>query len=1044
MKKVAGRLTRKQYRQKPQALEDEDDDEDEIGTIRPKRRGVKRIRDDSDDEYEPETNEPNDVEDDNVSSGTSSKVPKLNDFKSPGASIKALSFKTPKDKMKTFQSTSSVKKGQSFLTPATSSDVKRQDRVQKFKEKNEQRYSWLENVQDAERRPVGHPDYDPRTLYIPDAARRKFTDFERQFWEIKANHWDTVVFFKKGKFYELYEKDADIGHQEFDLKLTDRVNMRMVGVPESHFSHWAAQFVAKGYKVAKVDQMETSIGKSLRERNEKSKKEKVIRRELQCILTKGTLVDSAFLTDDMSTFCMCIKEELDTDNAPPKFGVCFVDTSTAEIGLSSFTDDVDRTQLETLILQLKPKELVLEKGRVSQKTARILKNNLNNPQTNYLVPEKEFWDMSTTLDELSFGRYFQEEREQNEDDDMEVDDQNGSTRDSWPEVLQQMSEDSAGMSALGGLVSYLRTLKLDKDMLSARNFHAYDPVRHSGSLVLDGQTLLNLEVFENSTTGNDEGTLFKLLNHCSTPFGKRLFKRSVEAINDRLNAVDDLNELVGVQEIFNRLLRTLPDLERIISRVHSGNCRVKEFTAALGAFERLLDMVEEVQPYLEKSTSKRLLDIFEHGFPETIAERLKFFKSAFDHQQALEEDTILLHSGFDSEYDAAEEAVQSVMNELEAYRKQQERKLGCKIAYKDIGKEIFQLEVPSKIKVPKDWMQMSKTQAVNRYWTSDLKNLVNEILEAREIRDDILTHDEYTQSLTRITRTEPVCRPEFVKEGPSVLELETLRHPCFMQRAGSDFIPNDTHLGGSESNMILLTGPNMGGKSTLLRQTCIAVIMAQLGCYVPATKCRISPFDRIFTRIGANDNILAGQSTFMVELSETSKILKEATPRSLVILDELGRGTSTFDGFAIAYSVLHYLLTQIRCLGLFSTHYGMLTEEYKNNPLVQNMHMSFFSDEDRREVTFLYKLVRGVCPKSYGMNVASMAGVPMEIVDHADSVAREFQKNQKIRDVRSRDGFTPKMNELASFSRLMNTVTLPTENPDRDLLRALWSSVRTS
>ncbi len=161
----------------------------------------------------------------------------------------------------------------------------------------------------------------------------------------------------------------------------------------------------------------------------------------------------------------------------------------------------------------------------------------------------------------------------------------------------------------------------------------------------------------------------------------------------------------------------------------------------------------------------------------------------------------------------------------------------------------------------------------------------------------------------------------------------------------------------------------------MLRQTCIAVIMAQIGCYVPASKCRLTPVDRIFTRIGANDNILAGQSTFMVELSETSKILREATPRSLVILDELGRGTSTFDGYAIAYSVLKYLTTHVRCLGLFSTHYGMLTQEFESNSLIRLMFMSFFSDENKREVTFLYKLTDGVCPKSYGMNVASMAGL---------------------------------------------------------------------
>jgi DNA mismatch repair protein MSH6 len=214
----------------------------------------------------------------------------------------------------------------------------------------------------------------------------------------------------------------------------------------------------------------------------------------------------------------------------------------------------------------------------------------------------------------------------------------------------------------------------------------------------------------------------------------------------------------------------------------------------------------------------------------------------------------------------------------------------------------------------------------------------------------------------------------------------------------SDYIPNDTMLGGSDAQLILLTGPNMGGKSTLLRQTCIAIIMAQLGCWVPAQECVLTPFDRIFTRIGANDNILAGQSTFMVELSETARILKEATPRSLVILDELGRGTSTFDGYAIAYAVLHHLATVTGCLGLFSTHYAALTEEFQHTPSIALMHMACMVDQEQRHVTFLYKLTPGCSPKSYGMNVAAMAGIPLDIVNKAQEAAHAFDKQLDIEE----------------------------------------------
>ncbi|KAJ3298249.1 DNA mismatch repair protein msh6 [Borealophlyctis nickersoniae] len=958
----------------------------------------------------------------------------------PATPTSSSGIRTPNNKFKVFSmSPSAVKRGSSFLTPTGSE--KKKARAEKFKEKNEARYQWLVDVRDKEGRSPDDPEYDCRTLKIPALAWKEFTPFEKQFWEIKSNHWDTVVFFKKGKFYELYEKDADIGHQKFDLKLTDRVNMNMVGVPENSFDYWASQFIAQGYKVARVDQMETAVGKAMRDKKDgkKNADEKIIRRELKCVLTAGTLVDAGLLTTDMSTYCMSVKEEFSAEHLPPTFGVCFVDTATAEFNICTFEDDVDRTRFETLMVQVKPKELVLEKGMLSKATLRILKNTLSDPQYNYIIPEKEFWDAETTKDEIRAGGYFSgiANRDADGNETMEaVGEEEGI-------AIRTIVSQPCAMSALGGLLSYLRTLKLDKELVSARNFHIYDPVRRAGTLVLDGQTLKNLEVFENSTDGGEQGTLLKLLCRCETAFGKRLFKRwichplrSTEAINDRLDAVEDFEGIAGQQgyvlgftfppEKLQLFFRKLPDLERIISRIHSKTCRVKDFVIALGALEEILRVIDETEPFVQGFRSKRLRNIFSFGFPTDLRDKLQWFQDAFDHRQALEDDNIKLHKGYDDVYDAASNAREEIDQQFEEFRREYEKKLKCKVQYKDMGKELFTIEVPSKVKVPADWSLKSKTQSVTRYWSPRVERLVKEFQEARETEEEALRNikarmcekfdQNYEQWLTLIKNVaeldclmglarcrrelgEPLCRPEFVEDGPSVLELEELRHPCILPGIASSFIPNDTNLGGDKANMILLTGPNMGGKSTLLRQTCIAVIMAQLGSYVPARSCRMTPFDRIFTRIGANDNILAGQSTFMVELSETSKILREATPRSLVILDELGRGTSTFDGYAIAYSVLHHLTTHVQCLGLFSTHYGMLTKEFESNPLVALMYMDFFSDEERREVTFLYKLKSGSCPKSYGMNVASMAGVPHEIVDRAESVAAAFEKTQKIRQV---------------------------------------------
>ncbi|KAJ3328033.1 DNA mismatch repair protein msh6, partial [Kappamyces sp. JEL0680] len=326
----------------------------------------------------------------------------------------------------------------------------------------------------------------------------------------------------------------------------------------------------------------------------------------------------------------------------------------------------------------------------------------------------------------------------------------------------------------------------------------------------------------------------------------------------------------------------------------------------------------------EDFRSERLKQLASEGYPDELVESLHYFSEAFDHQDALATGKIQLHEGYDNVFDENRQKVADIEARLETYRKDCEKSIGAKIAYRDIGKEIYQLEIPSKVKTPREWVVMSKTQAVNRYYSEKLRAIINELLEAKEICEASMrnikgrlyeTFDEHYHkwmkvinnlaeidclmglALCRRNMNEPICRPEFVDQEDSLLELEELRHPCVLESITSEYIPNDLALSNKKDSMVLLTGPNMGGKSTLLRQTCIAVIMAQIGCYIPAAKCRLTPFDRIFTRIGANDNIMAGQSTFMVELSETSKILKEATSRSLVILDELGRGTSTFDGY---------------------------------------------------------------------------------------------------------------------------------------------------
>ncbi|KAL7906037.1 DNA repair protein [Trichoderma velutinum] len=878
----------------------------------------------------------------------------------------------------------------------------------------DERYTWLANIRDKEKRSTTDPDYDPRTLYIPPIAWNKFSPFEKQYWEIKQDLWDTIVFFKKGKFYELYEKDATIGHQEFDFKMTDRVNMRMVGVPEGSLDHWVNQFIAKQYKVARVEQMETNLGKEMRERQDKSgkKADKVISRKLGCILTAGTLVDGSMLQDDMAAYCVAIKESVVDDL--PAFGIAFTDTATGRFFLSGFVDDVDRTKFETLVAQIGPRELLLEKSGLATKSLRILKNNTS-PTTIWtnLKPGTEFWDADTTRRELACAKYFI--REEDEED-------------IWPEALQEFKDDDLVMSAIGGLVSYLRFLKLEGPLLSQGNFEVYNPIQKNSTLVLDGQTLTNLELFANTVNGNSDGTLFGLLNKCITPFGKRLFRQwvahplcDIDRINERLDAVELLNDDPSVREQFASQLVKMPDLERLISRIHAGACKPEDFVRVLEGFEQIEYTMTLVGAF---KGGNGLIDRLITSMPN-LEEPLAYWSTAFDRQKAKEEKLMIPESGVDEDFDASVARIEGVKNQLNDLLAEKKSELKCKtLKFTDIGKEIYQIEAPKSVKIPSSWRQMSATKDVKRWYFTELTGLVRELQEAEETHSQLIRevasrfckkfdvdYETWLKAIKIIAQLdclvslakasmslgEPSCRPQFVEEERSVLEFEELRHPCMINTV-DDFIPNDIKLGGDQAKINLLTGANAAGKSTVLRMSCIAVIMAQVGCFVPAKSARLTPVDRIMSRLGANDNIFAAQSTFFVELSETKKILAEATPRSLVILDELGRGTSSYDGVAVAQAVLHHVATHIGCIGFFATHYHSLATEFENHPEIRARRMQIHVDDEERRITFLYRLEDGVAEGSFGMHCAAMCGISDRVIKRAEIAAKEWEHTSRLKD----------------------------------------------
>ncbi|KAL1746027.1 muts domain V-domain-containing protein [Schizophyllum fasciatum] len=928
--------------------------------------------------------------------------------------------------------------GADFLTAAE----RREQGKKNDKKAAEDPYSFLQDIRDKDGKRPGEKGYDPRTIYIPKNAWKEFTPFERQFWEIKQNHYDTVLFFQKGlTFEQLYEDDARIGHQEFDLKITSRVKMSMVGVPEMSFDFWAAKFLGKGYKVGRVDQSETALGAEMRlaadkkgkaKTGEDKAKDKIVQRELNKVYTNGTLIDPEMLTDDQAGHCVAIVEDND-DGDQSTFGICVLDCATSQFNISHFIDDVCHTKLETMMRQLRPKEILVKKsgpGALSVTSTRLLKN---------ILPTQCTWTNLRDVEGFSYPDTIEELRKLYPDQDDAMDD--GGLPETVPQSIRDVAHSQQAMEALGSMIWYLRQLNIDKDILSMKNFNVYDPMRRGEGLVLDGQTLAHLEVLMNNE-GSDEGSLLKLLSRCITPFGKRLFRiwlcmplREISVINDRLDAVEDILNHPSFESQFVDVAKGLPDLERIVARIHAKSCKIKDFLKVLSSFKKLSRGMNALADTAAEFESKTLCGLL-RGAPDVVP-NIKHIEEMFERPSSEKDaEELVPMEGKDDVYDEVIAEIKQLEKSLNKQLKKFEDSVGANLSYWHSAtgnKEIYLVETKAGQKnVPRDWTKHGGTKAKTRYVVPALQAEIRKLKEARENRKTAIAtfksrlYAEFDVDRPLWLKTirvfaeldclfslakssaaigEPSCRPEFAESATSFMDFQELRHPTLSLHKVEEFIPNDIKLGGDVGKIALLTGPNMAGKSTCMRMTATAVIMAQLGMRVPASRARLTPVDSILTRMGAYDNMFSNASTFKVELDECCKILRDATPRSLVILDELGRGTSTYDGMAIAGAVLHELATHTLPLTFFATHYGTLTDDFAYHPSIRNMHMSTLVDDEKKEIVFLFKLVEGVATSSFGTHVANLAGVPIEVVNRADVVSKAFaqQFQQRLQDKKSKD-----------------------------------------
>ncbi|CAL8074524.1 unnamed protein product [Calicophoron daubneyi] len=981
---------------------------------------------------------------------------------------------------------------------------------------------------DGCRRKMSHPDYDPRTLYVPQDFLSKQSPGMRQWWEIKSRYADAILFFKVGKFYELYHMDAAVGVEHLGLVYM-RGSFAHCGFPELAFPRMAEGLVKKGFKVARVEQTESVEAMTERTRGKPSS-EKVVRREVCQMLTPGTCTastrseisgssgavdsensnaDSLPDSDAAGGFLLVFTERGGPSDSERTFGVALLDASNGKIMIGQFIDDRHCSRLRTMVAHYPPSQVLTERGNVGLAAKPLFDTCLSGIPVENLVREKQFWTARETIMEIETMDYFSEK--------------GGSTvpkaencfsgKHHWPPTLLKMlseddplghtvkSEYDLAVSCLGAVIFYLRYCLIDKEVLSLGFIEEYVPpdlrtfssfgklsdrkefYHTQSSMVLDSITLANLDLLRNSTTGTREGTLIERLDTCCTPFGRRLLQRWVTAppcnpnvIRRRQEAVENLINLKDELPQVREGLKQLPDFERLLAKIHLLGSRgldknhpdnrailfdeiqysrknIVDFVVTLDGYEKACRIIEKLCSVgLRSGHLKALVTLKEEGgqFP-SLRSKITYFKNAFDAEKAKRDGRIIPEPGIDEEYDAALKEIKLISKELDDFLASNGARMGVRLAYWGTNRNRFQIEVPDSAvsRVPHAWQLASQRKGVKRYRSPETQELFAQLVSAEERKDAalrvIMQHifasftdsfqnwhsamkclaeldclialAQYSMNAATVT-----CLPIFVDLSESIqqpfLDIVEGQHPCLLNTfTGGDVIPNDVHLGSGESAddeiqskmplTLLVTGPNMGGKSTLMRQTALLTVLAHLGCRIPASSCRLTPVDRIFSRLGASDRLLAGESTFLVELSETSAILRHATCNSLVLMDELGRGTSTHDGVALAGAVLNYLANHYGnksgSLGprtLFSTHYHSLVDDVVNKSTshIGLGHMACMVEEQSdaepglENITFLYKFIPGACPKSYGFNAARLAHLPDQVIQRGLTKAKEFER----------------------------------------------------
>ena len=858
------------------------------------------------------------------------------------------------------------------------------------------------------------------------------TPLMRQYAEIKKKYPEALLFFRLGDFYELFYEDAVVAARELQITLTSRNKDRgepvpMCGVPHHAADTYLGRLIRKGFKVAVCEQMENP-----------QKSKKLVRREVTHVVTPGTAADAGLVTPRENNFLVAACRSAD------RIGMACVDVSTGEFQATEFTGAEAEERLAEELDHLSAREVVFPTGAplLADPDARLgfaADDGVSSRLTR------------TPVDDWAFGFDYAERllREQ-----FRVHSLDGFG----------LEGRKAAVAASGGLLHYLRETQ-QGTLAHLYRIAFYDRQQW---MVLDSVTVRNLELTEPLFAGAAEATLLAAIDGTATAMGGRMLRSWMlrpsldrATLAARLDAVEEIHSQPIVLGKAAKELGSIQDLERLLGKVTLATATPRDL-AGLRNSIAVLPGLRAVLAGLQAGRWRALA-----GEMDELADIRDLLTKALVESPPLNiSEGGIIREEYNAELDDLRSASRSgkqTIAQMEARERASTGIPSLKIKYNDVFGYYIEVSRPNLPHVPERYERKQTLVNAERFTTLELKEYERKVLDAEQRVQEIeqglflelrarvgeqarrirgtaaaVAEADVLANFARLAAEANYCRPQFTEEG--VMEIGAGRHPV-LERLGESgqgerFIPNDLYMDSRDHRVLIITGPNMGGKSTYLRQTAMIAILAQMGSFVPAERAKLPLFDRIFTRIGASDNLARGRSTFMVEMTETAAILNTAGPSSLVILDEIGRGTSTFDGLAIAWAAVEYLHERTGAKSLFATHYHELTELADHLPGVKNRHVSV--KESGNDIVFLRRVEPGAADRSYGIEVARLAGLPGEVIARAREVLSQHEeKEHRLSGSLSPDAAPPSALQFTLFTPVNSAILERIARSDPDTMRPL-------